>query len=372
MIVAIIPARGGSKGLPRKNIRRIAGFPLIYWTIQAAQHARHLDAFYVSTEDDEIASVAQSYGAEVLMRPMHLAADDTTTLAVLEHHLSQHDWQSVMVLQPTSPLRNPGTIDACITEYRSGDYDTLATGYYTKIQEYATHHNLRRQDIPGFFYDDGNVYILNRRVIAAHHWFGQRICRKVLPKELNFEIDDEVDFQVVESLLVNRLKAGQQPSDFHEKLKKVKMLVMDVDGVLTNGAMYYTEHGDELKKFNTRDGMGLDLIRQLGIKTAIITAENTKLVERRAHKLKIDYVFQGIKDKVAGMDALLNQSRLQYADVAYIGDDVNDREVLRRIGVPIAVADADASVKKLALYITSKIGGDGAVREICDLIISRR
>ena len=166
MVLGVIPARGGSKGLPRKNILPIAGFPLIYWSIQAAKRSKLLDDYVVSTDDQEIAAIAHSYGARVIDRPAHLGQDDTTTLAVLQHVISSQACDAVAVLQPTSPLRNADTIDNCIREFQNGDYDTLATGYYTKIIEYGTHQNLRRQDIPGFFYDDGNVYIISKSVFA--------------------------------------------------------------------------------------------------------------------------------------------------------------------------------------------------------------
>ena len=165
MNIGIIPARGGSKGLPGKNIKEICGFPLIYWTIEAAKKSKYLDDFYVSTEDEGIARVAEKYGAKVIIRPNELAKDDTTTLSVIKNILSTIDCDNIIVLQPTSPLRDYNTIDECINEYINGEYDTLATGYYTKIIEYGTHQNIRRQDIKGFFYDDGNIYIINSDLI---------------------------------------------------------------------------------------------------------------------------------------------------------------------------------------------------------------
>ncbi len=216
MIVGLIPARGGSKGIPRKNIKPIAGYPLIYWTIQAAKFSNLLNKFYISTEDNEIASIALSYGCEVIKRPIELAQDDTTTLAVLRHVIQKVKCDTMVVLQPTSPLRDKTTIDDCILEFKTGGYDTLATGYYTKIVEYGTHQNLRRQDIQGFFYDDGNIYILDRNVLEKNRWFGKKIFRKILDKELSFEIDDDLDFLIVEHLLNIRLKSGKQISEFHE------------------------------------------------------------------------------------------------------------------------------------------------------------
>ena len=148
------------------------------------------------------------------------------------------------------------------------------------------------------------------------------------------------------------------------KFKRIKLLAMDVDGVLTDGGMYYSENGDELKKFNTRDGMGIQLIRENGIKIAIITKENTRLVEKRANKLRVDDLFQGAENKLLALEELRNKYNLDYSEIAYVGDDVNDIPVLKKVGFPICPNDAINDVKKICKYITEKNGGCGVIREI--------
>lgn len=200
--LAVIPARGGSKGLPRKNVKLLAGKPLVAWSIEAARRARSLDRVVVSTEDAEIARVARDFGCEVLERPAALAADDTTTIAVLQHVAKEvPDAAEFVVLQPTSPLRDDGLIDACVAEFRSGGYDNLATGYACKMREFGSHNNMRRQDMKGFFYDDGSVYVLSRALVEAGRWSGERIGRHEIAKHMSFEIDDEVDWVVLEALM---------------------------------------------------------------------------------------------------------------------------------------------------------------------------
>lgn len=370
MNIGIIPARGGSKGLPKKNILEISGFPLIYWSIEAAKKSMLLDDFYVSTDDMEIAEICKKYGAKVLQRPSNLAKDDTTTLEVLNDIVHKIDCDSVTVLQPTSPLRNHNTIDDCLNEFLNGDYDSLATGYYCKIIEYATHQNLRRQDINGFFYDDGNIYIINSILLKENSWFGKKICRKVIEKELNFEIDDITDFKIVKSLLNDRLSNKKQPSSFHYDLSKIKLFAMDVDGILTDAGMYYSENGDELKKFNTHDGKGIEILRNIGIKTAIITSENTKIVQRRAEKLKVDYVYQGIKQKDLIIREIAKDVGIKLSEIAYIGDDINDISVLKIVGFPITVQSGKEENKKISKLIVPLKGGEGCVRYFCDLILN--
>lgn len=144
---------------------------------------------------------------------------------------------------------------------------------------------------------------------------------------------------------------------------------MDVDGVLTDGGMYYFENGDEAKKFNTRDGMGISMVRKAGIITAVITAESTEIVRRRCKKLNIDEVYQGVKDKLSVIKELCKKYGIDKGEVVYIGDDVNDLEVIKYVDFSFTVADGMEIVKNSAKYITRLKGGEGAVREVCEFIL---
>lgn len=160
--------------------------------------------------------------------------------------------------------------------------------------------------------------------------------------------------------------------DVRDRARRVRLLAMDVDGVLTDGGMYYGERGEELKKFNTRDGQGVALIHEAGIKTAILTKESTAIVERRAAKMKVGDVRMGLHDKLAALRDILAHHGLHLHEVAYIGDDVNDYEVLRHVGLAVAVRDAMRLPRSVAHYMTDARGGQGAVRELCELILEAR
>jgi CMP-N-acetylneuraminic acid synthetase len=206
MYIAVIPARGGSKGLPGKNIKLLNNKPLIAWSIESALQSKKIDRVIVSTDSDDIKKVALHYGAEVIDRPAHLSTDEATTISVLEHIIQEIPLtHSIVVLQPTSPLRDDNLIDRCIEQYESDNYTNLATGYWCKFKEFGSHNNLRRQDYKGFFYDDGNVYILSREIIKKGLWCGNNPSRYITDKHMNFEIDDEVDFVIVEAL-INKYK----------------------------------------------------------------------------------------------------------------------------------------------------------------------
>jgi YrbI family 3-deoxy-D-manno-octulosonate 8-phosphate phosphatase len=152
----------------------------------------------------------------------------------------------------------------------------------------------------------------------------------------------------------------------------VRLLVMDVDGVLTDGGMYYGEQGDELKKFNTRDGQGIALLHAAGLETAIITQEDTAIVRRRGEKLKISEVRVGVHDKLGCLREMVARRGLTLAQVAYIGDDLNDYPVLCQVGLAVVVQDATRKPRSVAHYVTEAKGGEGAVRELCELILEAR
>jgi YrbI family 3-deoxy-D-manno-octulosonate 8-phosphate phosphatase len=154
-----------------------------------------------------------------------------------------------------------------------------------------------------------------------------------------------------------------------DRLKNIRLFATDVDGVLTDAGMYYAESGDEWKKFNTRDGMGIKLLQKAGVVTAIVTQERTKLVARRAEKLTIPEVHQGVMDKLAVVREMAQRYGLTLEQVAYIGDDVNDMETLKAVGFSATPADGAPQVISVVDHICNKRGGEGAVREIIDMIL---
>jgi N-acylneuraminate cytidylyltransferase len=201
-VIAVIPARGGSKGIPRKNIKLINGKPLLIWSILSAKNSKYIDKIIVSTEDKEIAAVSTSAGAEVLERPKKYAADFATTIEVLQHAIKEiPDYDIIILLQPTSPLRTGGLIDEAIERFVKSKADTLATGYICKDYEWGTKNNIPRQKLKGWFYDDGNIYIHKTDYLKQGNWTGKKKEKMIIEKKYNFEIDDEIDFYIVEKLM---------------------------------------------------------------------------------------------------------------------------------------------------------------------------
>ncbi len=154
------------------------------------------------------------------------------------------------------------------------------------------------------------------------------------------------------------------------RLRRIRLFATDVDGVLTDAGMYYGEAGDEWKKFNTRDGMGIKLLQRAGLITALVTQEQTKLVARRGEKLAIPEVHQGVYDKLSVLKSLAGRHGLTLDEIAYMGDDVNDFEALRAVGFSAAPADARPPILRVVRYRCRAKGGEGAVREVADLILA--
>lgn len=383
--IAFIPVRGGSKSIPLKNIKKINGRPLVYWTIDAAVQCGEIDEVIVSTDSTEIKKVVNEYDREdfgklrCINRDPLNASDTATTESVLIEFTEKLDKESkIILIQATSPLLQSSHLEEALQIIEKNNYDSLVSmvkqkrfiwkqgenGLVSPIN-YSLSERPRRQEFNGYLVENGAFYISSSSLILETKL---RVSGKIgyyeMPPETYFEIDEISDWMIVESFLKEAHK-----KDFFSKISKIKLLATDCDGVLTDAGMYYSKEGDVLKKFNTKDGMGLSLLQKKGIILAIITGENSEIVKRRAEKLGISECFLGCKDKVAIMDELIDKYHLTYNEVAYIGDDINDQELLQKVGISFSVNDAVDIIKESVDYVAKRNGGDGAVREISDLIL---
>lgn len=199
-ILGVIPARGGSKSVPRKNLCVVGGKPLLVWSIDGARQSKRLDHWVVSTEDDEIAEVARQHRAEVLVRPAALAGDNVSTLAVIQHALERIPADIVVVLHPTSPIRREGLIDACIEKFQEEAADSLGTVHKDYSYEYGREMP-RRQEIVPRLVDNGNVYVLRSEIVQAGRWLGDRLAILETSRQEGIEIDDEFDLWLADQVL---------------------------------------------------------------------------------------------------------------------------------------------------------------------------
>ncbi|KAF0093168.1 MAG: transferase [Puniceicoccaceae bacterium 5H] len=382
--VAIIPARGGSKGIRHKNLRPVGGQPILQRCIQAARLAQGVDAVYVSTDDEDYARKAREWGAEVVMRPADLANDTASSESALLHALDeiercQGEAPEVLVfLQCTSPLTTAEDIDATLRLMRERQADaafsaTPSHSFLWKADDkgnaVGVNHDRsfrpRRQDREPEYRETGAIYAM--RVMGfrqhRHRFFGHVVIYPV-PAERAWEIDDPEDFAVCEAL-AQYAKQDAANAPFPEDLKAV---LFDFDGVFTDNRVWVNQDGIESVACNRSDGLQLGALKKTGLELMIVSKEQNPVVSARARKLKLP-VMQGIDDKPAAIGAWLQERGLSWEQLIYVGNDLNDVDCLRRAGCGVAVADAYPEAKDAADLVLSRAGGHGAIRELCDLLL---
>jgi len=378
MNVAFIPARGGSKSIPKKNIKPIAGKPLIYWAVKAACECKDIHKVYVCTDDDEIASTARQFAflkVEIIGRSEESASDTASTESAMLEFAQKHNFNNIVLIQATSPLVTSEDLEKGFAIYSRKGVDSIlsvarqyrfvwkdtADGFAEPVN-YDYKNRPRRQEFDGFSVENGAFYITGRDALLNSKC---RLSGNIKTVEMHpdsyIELDEPDDWPIVEALLKKRELAYTLPA--------IKMFLTDCDGTLTDGGMYYSNLGEELKKFNTRDGAGLRMLKERGIITGIITGEISETVRRRAEKLNVNELIMGSDDKVADITELCAKYGIEMRDVAYIGDDTNDVDAMRAAALTGCPADASKNVMKLADFVSSKKGGDGAVREFVEWIL---
>ena len=387
MNVAFIPVRGGSKSIPLKNIKPISGKPLVYWTVRAACGCKYIDRVYVATDSDKIKETVESFKTgveadlfskvEVIGRSKESASDTASTEFAMLEFANNYDFDNIVLVQATSPLLQVSDIDRGFEVFNEDGVDSVLSVVrqkrfnwgndekgFTHPTNYDVFHRPRRQEFDGYLVENGAFYISSKDdLIKSQNRVSGNIKAVEMSEDTFFEIDEPGDWVIVEALMKKNGIAA--PSEIPE----IKMFLTDCDGCLTDGGMYYSEHGDELKKFNTRDGMGFALLRQRGILTGIITSENVDLNQRRAEKLKIDILEAGCKDKVAAIKKICGEYGIDLQSVCYIGDDINDVDVIKMVGFGCAPADAMPQAKAVAKYVTKTKGGEGVIREVVEKVI---
>lgn len=378
MTLAFIPVRGGSKSIPLKNIKPICGKPLVCWNIEALENCNMIDEIIVATDSDRIAETItnKSYKKTHIFRRSSKNATDTSStesvmLEYIQYSQLSNDTTFILV-QATSPLTESYHFSEALTMFQTNEFDSILTCVRNKRFFWKTDgtslnydylHRPRRQDFNGMLMENGAFYINTvNNILRDRNRLSGRIGIYEMPEYTSIEIDEPDDWAFVERL-IKKHKFNKQLS------KRIKLFLTDVDGTLTDGGMYYSENGDELKKFNTRDGMGMQLLKAAGIKTGIITSEARELNRRRAEKLHLDFYRYGVtkQEKLNVTSEICNNLGISLSEVAYIGDDINCYELLLSVGLAACPSDAVGTIKAIPnIILLNKKGGDGCVREFID------
>ena len=401
-VLAIVPARGGSKGIPRKNIRAFAGYPLVAYSIAAGLQAHAVSRTIVSTDDAEIADVAKRFGAEVpFMRPSELAADNTTDFPVFQHAL--HWLQDaegyrpdiVVQLRPTSPIRPHGLVDGAIrTLLEHPDADSVRgvvpAGQnphkmwclsseggpmrpLLQVKGIPEPYNAPRQSLPAVHWQTGHVDAIRRDTILRNgSMTGDSVYPYLVEPRYAVDIDNLADWSRYEALVYSDsaelVVPGRAPRPMPDQ---IDLIVTDFDGVITDNRVWTDENGKETVVASRSDSMHLRELHERGVDIVILSSEPNPVVRARAEKMGMVEVVQGIdiRGKGQALRHLLAHRQVDASRVAYIGNDLNDLPCFEIAGWAVAVADAYPEVRRAADFVLNAAGGHGALREVCDMVL---
>jgi YrbI family 3-deoxy-D-manno-octulosonate 8-phosphate phosphatase len=351
---------------------------LFSWVLTEAVFS-DLDAVYVFTNDTEIIRyVEREYfwtnKVFALLRNEENANDTASTESTMLEFSAQinHDYAVLCLLQATSPLTLAADINSALDKIIIEKYDSALTVVNTHRftwnsdgtpQNYDVFNRPRRQDFEGLLIENGAVYATQKELfLASKNRVSGTIGLVKMPEETLMEIDSLSDWGIVENLLMERQKGMK----CHQR---IDYLVLDVDGVFTDGGVYYSKEGEMSKKFDMRDGMGLEILRENNVHVVTLTSENSALVAQRMLKLQIKDAFFGVKDKYSFLKQFLAAKNSSFGAVAYVGDDVNDLTNICSTGLSFAPANATAIVKLNADFVLGTASGAGAIREVCEMVL---
>lgn len=402
-ILALIPARGGSKGIPRKNIRSFAGYPLIAWSIAAAKQSELVSRVLVSTDDEEIAAVARECGAETpFLRPAELAQDKTTDLPVFEHAIrwleenEGYKPEIIIQLRPTSPIRPKGMLDHAIhilLEHHDADCvrGVVPAGqnpfkmwrFYDEekpiqplleVEGIEEPYNAPRQILPPVYWQTGHIDAIRVSTLREKHSLtGDVIYPLLIDPRYTVDIDNLSDWAKYEALANSGLEMVTPGKMKRPMPEKIDLIMCDFDGVITDNRVWVDQDGTETVAAYRSDSVRVKDVRALGIEVMILSSEPNRVVEARARKMGVEAIHGiALNDKGRVMRDVLAQKNLKAENVIFIGNDINDLPCFEVAGWAVAVADAYPEVIHAADHVLSKAGGHGALRELCDLILKNQ
>ena len=384
-ICALIPLRGGSKGIKKKNIKMFGHRPLAFWCVEAAESSKYISDVFIATESKEIREVIKKFKMKKVKffeRSMESATDEAPTELVLMEFVKKTMCDVVVLIQVTNPFLTSQDLDEAIRQYIRAGYDSMLSAVEVKYflwdkkgnnsdivkpSNYDIHNRPRRQEFTGFYIENGAFYINKRiNILRDNCRLSGGIGIYKMGKASLFELDDMEDWRIAENIFkAQRLHIKRF---FKQELKSIKILILDVDGVLTDGGVYVSSEGEEFIKFNRIDGKGIELFKKSGREVIAVSSENSGIVKKRLDKLGVEY-YGGVKDKWEEIKGILEKKKFCIDNVAFMGDDVQDLETMEHIRFSFCPSNAVDIVKQKAFYVCNKYGGHGAVREVVDLIL---
>ena len=381
-VVAIIPARGGSKGVPGKNLAPVAGVPLVVRAIRACLGAGRVSEVVVSTDADGIAAAAERAGATVVRRPDELSGDTASSEAALRHVLdaryAAHLPEVMLLVQCTSPFITAAEVDDVVAAVLDDGADSAFTaapfhGFVWRSDDsaFGVNHDHRsrprRQERPLEYLETGAAYAMRTAgfLEAGHRFFGTVRAVPTDPSRV-LEIDEPDDLARARAL-AGLIEAGEAPT---LAPGDVGAVVLDFDGTQTDDRVWITADGTEQVAVHRGDGMGIAALRDSGLPILILSTEVNDVVTARAQKLRVECI-HAAADKASELLAWCERRGIHREQVVYVGNDLNDLTCMKAVGWPVAVANSHPAVKYAAAWTTTAAGGYGAVREVAEWILGK-
>ncbi|MGW2044006.1 cytidylyltransferase domain-containing protein [Streptomyces sp. NPDC001858] len=386
-VLAVIPARGGSKGVPAKNLASVGGIPLVARAVRECLAARLVTDVVVSTDDQAIAAAARQAGAEVVLRPAAIAGDTATSEAAVAHALDVHEAlhgapvDVVLLVQCTSPFLVREDVDGVAAAVVENGADTAVTvapfhGFVWRDADQPAEggtgvnhdksYRPRRQDRPQDYLETGAAYAMRTKGFRehGHRFFGRTELVRTDPARV-LEIDDPHDLARARALaqVFDADLPGALPT-----ADDIDAVVLDFDGTQTDDRVLIDSDGKEFVSVHRGDGLGIAALRRSGLNMLILSTEQNPVVAARARKLKLP-VLHGIDRKDLALKQWCEEQGIAPERVLYVGNDVNDLPCFALVGWPVAVASAHDVVRGAARAVTTLPGGDGAIREIAGWIL---
>ncbi|SDJ76965.1 3-deoxy-D-manno-octulosonate 8-phosphate phosphatase, YrbI family [Nonomuraea maritima] len=373
-VLAVVPARGGSAGVPLKNLALVGGVPLVTRAVRACLRAELVDEVVVSTDHAGIAEAARKAGATVVDRPEELSGAAASSESAVLHALDAlgADPEVVVLVQATSAFIDPEALSAAVRKVLDGEADSVVSGLPTHAFLWTAagagvNHDPAvrklRQELEPQYRENGAFYVMRASGLREHgHRFFGAITVQPVPAQHGLEIDTPEDLELARALapFVDR----PEPID-------VDAVVTDFDGVHTDDRAYVDSDGREMVQVSRSDGMGVSLLRRAGVRVLVLSTEQNPVVAARARKLGVP-VLQGLADKRTVLREWLASEGLDPARVAYVGNDVNDLGAMAEVGWPIATPEAHPKARAAARVVLTRPGGSGAVRELCERVLAAR